>query len=326
MKIDRRTLLASAAAIGMGWGEAGRSALASPTRALLSAAEFKRRLRGPIVTIPTPFTPDEKVDYQGVGSIIRRAQAHGMQIFELTAGDARLLFLSYEEIKELTRVVAGLVGPNGITIAGTGFWWTTRVVDFVRYAESVGVSAVQVLIPSDGDDDGYVRHFQEIARATRLPLVLHGHFSMPLLERLVEIDSIAAMKEDVSMNYFIDTILRFGQRINCFAGGSGEWFLVAQPYGATAYFDNFASFAPEISARFWKAVQANDIAAEVEIIEKYDHPWLEHFSHPFWHATLEYFDVAQRYLRLPQHTYTDQEMKQVKTFYDNLHLYPDSST
>jgi hypothetical protein len=58
------------------------------------------------------------------------------------------------------------------------------------------------------------------------------------------------------------------------------------------------------------------------MIEKYEHPWLHEFSYPFWHASLEYFGVAGRYLRPPERTYTDQEMAQLKVFYDKLELHP----
>jgi dihydrodipicolinate synthase/N-acetylneuraminate lyase len=139
---------------------------------------------------------------------------------------------------------------------------------------------------------------------------------------LAQLDSIVALKEDVSLNYYVDGMIRFGKRVNCFSGGGLDWYMVAQPYGATAYFDSYATFAPEIAGRFWQAVQRNDYAAERGIIEKYDHPFIQNFSAPFWHATLEYFGVAGRYLRPPQHSYSDAEMARVKGFYDKLGVIP----
>ena len=66
--------------------------------------------------------------------------------------------------------------------------------------------------------------------------------------------------------------------------------------------------------------------SERDIVEKYDHPLISHrFSHPFWHASLDYFGVAGRYLRPPQHTYTNEEMKEVKAFYDRIGVYPRGS-
>jgi len=287
-----------------------------------SPAEFKQRLRGPIVSIPTPFTSDFRIDKVGLTRMINLALEHGITIFELTAGDSQFSYLAYDEIKDLAHSVVDSVANRGMTIIGTGAWWTARSAEFARYIEGIGGTALQVLKPPGADESGLVEHYQRVADATRLPIVLHGDFPLPLLEKLAQIEHIVALKEDVSLSYYVDGIVRFGKRINCFSGGGLDWFLVGQPYGATAYFDSYATFAPEISDRFWKAVQASDFATETEIIEKYDHPFIQNFSAAFWHATLEYFGVAQRYLRPPQHSYSEQEMAKVKQFYDALGVKP----
>jgi dihydrodipicolinate synthase/N-acetylneuraminate lyase len=325
-RLARRDFLILAAAFGL---SAGTRAMGVPVPGHRSLApdEFKHRLRGPIVSIPTPFTANLKVDDEAIGRMIRRALDYDIHVFCLTTANSQYASLSFDEIKELVRVVAEAVGDLGITIAGSGPWWTARLVEFTRYAESMGATAVMVLLPTGVSDVDLVRHFQQLDRSSRLPIVLQGNFPLPLLERLTKIDSIAALKEDVSERYFLETQMHFGERLNCFAGGSYEFFVVGQPYGSTAYFDTYSSFYPEISARFWKAVQANDYAAERDLIEKYDHPLIFHeFSHAFWHATLEYFGIAGRYMRPPQHTFTDEEMKGVKAFYDKVGIHPEKPT
>jgi 4-hydroxy-tetrahydrodipicolinate synthase len=294
----------------------------SPDRVPITAAEFKERLRGPMVSIPTPFTPDFKVDYAGLRRMIAQAMEYGMEIFELTSGNSQFSFLSYEEIKQLTRETVDAVAGKGMTIAATGEWWTERVIDFARYAESVGATALQVPYPP-GHGADVVKHYQDIARQTRLPLVLQGNYTKEVLEKLLSIDSIVAMKEDVDLDYLIDTTARFGERLNCFAGPY-DWFLVGQPYGTKAYFDTYSVFAPEISAKFWKAVQGKNYPLQQQINLEYDRAFIagdEGFQSR-WHATLEYFGVAGRYLRAPQHSYTDAEMKHIKAFFDKRGLYP----
>lgn len=319
---NRRSFLAALAAPH---SFSGRSTAVAParTQAPMPPQEFKQRLRGPIVSIPTPFTSDFKVDYEGTRRIIGRSLAHGIHTFELTFGDSQYRNLAYDEIKDLAAVVADAAGGRSMVIIGSGPWWTGQTVDFARHAQRSGATALEVMLPDNGDEDGYVRHFQEVAKSTRLPLVLRGNLPVPLLERLVQIDSVVAMKQDVSQSYFIETLIHFGGRLNSYSGGSFEWFVTGQPYGAAAYFDTYSTFAPEISVRFWKAVQSNDMAAERDIVEKYDHPLISHqYSDSFWHAALEHFGVAGRYLRPPQHTYNDQEMKKVSAFFDQLGLTP----
>ncbi len=296
-----------------------RLSAAGPVR--LTPAEFKEKLRGPIVSIPTPFTADLKIDEAGLRRMIAMDLQHDITIFELTAGDSQYTYLAYDEIKQLAHMVVDAAGTRGMSIIGTGAWWTDRAVDFARYVESIGGTAVQVLKPA-GDDDNVVEHYRKIANVVRLPIVLHGNFSMPLLEKLIGIESIVALKEDVTMEYYVNGEIRFGKRINCFSGGGLDWFMVGQPFGSIAYFDSYATFAPQITVRFREAAQRNDYPTEREIIEKYDHPFIENFSAPFWHATLEYFGVANRYLRPPQQTYTVAEMAKVKEFYDKLGVQP----
>jgi dihydrodipicolinate synthase/N-acetylneuraminate lyase len=317
---NRRKFLKVGAVLGT--ATALPSVVKAATAGPLTPAEFKQKLRGPIVSIPTPFTSDFQLDGAGLRRMIEMNLRNQITIFELTAGDSQYSFLSYDETKQLARMVAEGVGGRGMSIIGTGPWWTSRTVEFARYVESVGGTALQVLKPGGGDEDSIVEHYRQVAKATRLPIVLHGDFPMSMLEKLTQIDSIVALKEDVSLSYYIDGMIRFGKRINCFSGGGLDWFMVAQPYGATAYFDSYATFFPEVAVRFWEAVKRGDYATETEIIEKYDHPFIQNFSAPFWHATLEYFDVAGRYLRAPQKSYSDAEMTKVKEFYDKLGISP----
>jgi dihydrodipicolinate synthase/N-acetylneuraminate lyase len=322
-KMNRRALLGSALGLTLGSRLFEPRAWGSTHGPSLAPADFKSQLRGPIVSIPTPFTADFQVDHAAARRLIHQAQAHGMRIFDLTAGDGQFAYLSYEEIKALTATVVKAVDGKGIAIAGTGPWWTGRAVDYARYAESVGATAVQVLLPKGASEEGSVEHFRKIASATRLPIVLHGKYSDTLLQKLSPIESIVALKEDVDLHYLIHTLIHFGNRYDCFAGGSYEWLVAGQPYGCKAYFDAFATFYPEISERFWAAVQKYDVAAERNIIEKYENSFIwGKFSHSFWHATLEYFGIAKRYLRPPVESYSDAQMKDVKAFFDKLGLYP----
>ena len=92
---------------------------AAPPRAALAAgrrrtaftpADFKRRLVGPILSLPTTFNADLSVDYEAVSRMVRRARRFGVEIFELTAGNSKYHVLSYEEIKGVTRAMVEAAG------------------------------------------------------------------------------------------------------------------------------------------------------------------------------------------------------------------------
>src|SRR5688572_29563919 len=80
-------------------------ALAAATRTPLAPAEFKKRLRGPILSAPTVYTADFKVDHAGMRTMVDRAARAGIGVFALTAGNNQYSVLTYDEIKDLTRVM-----------------------------------------------------------------------------------------------------------------------------------------------------------------------------------------------------------------------------
>ena len=295
----------------------------SSGKAPITPAEFKRRLEGPILSSPTPFKANFDVDHQALRNMIQRALRYGVQNFALTAGNSQYGSLSYEEIKETTRTMVEAVNGRGLVIAATGDWWTARAVDYAKFAESIGADALQVLLPGrSGGDDSIVKHFETIARNTRLALVLHGNYSDALFEKLLKVDSIVAMKEDRLLREYVERQIEFGDRVEIFGGGQEYRYLVGYPYGARAFYSTYSTFAPDISVQFWKAIKAGDLKEAVRITTKYDFPYLRNFTHPWWHATTEYFGLGERYLRPPQLSYTDEQMKTVKAFFDKQGIDP----
>jgi dihydrodipicolinate synthase/N-acetylneuraminate lyase len=293
----------------------------------LSPEAFKQRVRGPILTVPTPFTRDFAVDYDGVRNMVRVGAANGVGVYELTAGNSQYNVLSYEEIKRLTRVLVEAVAGRGVVIAATGPWWTGQAIDYGRYAAGVGADALQVLLPG-GSEDGYVEHFRKLAAATRLPLVLQAVPNPELIQRLIAIPAIVSMKEDNGDDYYVSIQRRFGKRLAIFCGGQYGRYLLAQPYGSPAFFSFFITFAPEVTLRFWQAVQKNDLDGARAIVAQYEKPVFDFCLagprpfHAYWRALLEYFGVAQRYVRPPEESCTDADMERVKALCNRLGLVP----
>jgi dihydrodipicolinate synthase/N-acetylneuraminate lyase len=170
------------------------------------------------------------------------------------------------------------------------------------------------------DEPGVVTFYRRVADATGLPIVLHGEFSLSLLEKLAPIQTIVAMKEDVGLEYFIRVQRHFGERYAIFEGGPEYAYLVALPYGAPASYATLGTFAPHLTKQFWDAVHQKDYAEAYRLVIKYEHPFFDRFSHPFWRASLEHFGVAARYLRPPHKSFSDEQMKEVATFFKGLGL------
>jgi len=244
----------------------------------------------------------------------------GAQVFALTAGNNQYDRLTYDEIKSLTAGLVKAVNGRGMVIAATGPWWTGQAVDYAKFAESVGADALQVFLPPFGSDDTLFEHFSQLAKATRCGLVLHGQVALPLLKRLMTIESIVAYKEEYPAIYSVEAFALYRNRLNIFGGGQKSRFLMYQPHGMKAYYSTFSTFSPEIPKRFWAACQAGKNAAAVEVIDGYDVPFFARFSHAFWRATLEHFGTAQRFLRPPEAHFNANQIAEVKAFYRSLKM------
>jgi 4-hydroxy-tetrahydrodipicolinate synthase len=190
MTPDRRGFLKTAALTAIGGLAAAHShrrhVVAAPDAATLtrplSPQVFKQNLAGPILSLPTTFHSDLSVNLGAVGQMVRRARCYDIPVFELTAGNSKYAQLTYDEIKQVTRAMVEAVEQAGLAIAATGAWPTEQVIDYARYAESLGADALQVLLPDSlKTEDELFAHFDQIANQTRLPIVLHGDYSESLV-------------------------------------------------------------------------------------------------------------------------------------------------
>lgn len=282
-----------------------------------SFADFQKKLVGPIYSNPCPFTADLKLDDAGQQKAIARALKHGVGVFAATAGNTKYSTLSFDEAKQVNRVMIEAVGGKALTIAATGDWETEQAIAFAKEMQSVGADAIQVMRPQKfkEDEDGAVSHFAAVAKATDRPIVLHGHFSDELLARLVKIESVAAMKEDAKLDDFIRQQIDHGNRIVMFGGGGENRIYVGWPYGANAYYSTYTTFAPKIPMQIWEIIKTGDIRKAAAMTAKYDYPFIRRFTHPMWHATLEIFNLSTRHVRPPHKTFTDEQMEELKQFF-----------
>ena len=294
----------------------------APAGKTMSPDEFRKRVRGPILSFPTVYTAGYGIDYDAVRRVIGRGLDAGIGVVALTAGNNQYDSLDYDEICQLTKVMVEAARGKAVTIAAANAWWTKPVVEYARFAESVGADAVQIRIPTFGTDEGVYDLFKQVADSTRLNIVIHGQPSFELMDRLAKIETVDGFKEEYSIEWSIPFYQRYGEKLAIFAGGTKSRFLEFRPYGMQAYYSAFSTFVPEFARGFWKAVQDNNQERMKEYVFKYEVPFFNRWAPGFWHATLEYFGVAKRFQRPPQPTFHDRQMAELKAFYDTLGLRP----
>jgi len=317
--MNRRKFLSTSTGLAGAFAVSHGILAASGNKTRLTPQEFQSKIVGPVLSVPTCYRQDLSLDMTGMRRIVELGISSGCGIVTLTAGNNQYDLLDYEEIKDLTREIVNAVDGRAVMIAATGKWETDQAVDYATFAGDLGADALQVTLPTL-DDDRMIEHFAAITAATPVGIVLHGDPAMPLLSRLLKMDSIVAFKEEYSTIYSLQLYRAFGKRLTLFAGGEKARLLTYYPYGMRAWYSTFMTFAPSVAIQFWKAIKAEDLKRAGEIILRYETPVFQRWSHAFWRATCEHFGMASRWVRGPETAFNDEQMQELATFFESLEL------
>ena len=104
-------------------------------------------LQGSWVAMPTPFTEDNKIDYQGFETLINRQIKYGTsQLFVLgSAGEVTLLTL--EEKKAIVKEVISMTKAKIPVFFSASSLTTEASVEFAQYCEKQGADGVVFTVP-----------------------------------------------------------------------------------------------------------------------------------------------------------------------------------
>ena len=205
-----------------------------------------------ITAMVTPFGVDGAVDlerFRELASFLVENGSDGLVVCG-TTGESPTL--SDEEKLELFRSAVETIGDRATVIAGTGTYDTGHSVHLTREATELGVDGILVVTPyyNKPPQRAIVRHFEEIAAATHLPVVAYNipgrvvvNIEPATIARLAEIENVVAVKQaldDPEQARFIaeDTRLDLysGDDPNTFAflelGGVGVVSVTAHLWGS----------------------------------------------------------------------------------------------
>jgi 4-hydroxy-tetrahydrodipicolinate synthase len=135
-------------------------------------------IEGTYTAIVTPFRdePSQAVDWEAYDALIEAQVAGGITGIVPcgTTGESPTLTRE-EHAAVIERTVARAKGRLQV-MAGTGSSSTREAVAASQHAEHAGVDAVMVVVPAYNrpSQDGLYRHFVEVAKSVRVPVVVYN--------------------------------------------------------------------------------------------------------------------------------------------------------
>lgn len=160
--------------------------------------------KGVGTAIITPFTEDDKVNFEEFGKIIEDQIKNKVDSIIVcgTTGEASTMTL--EERKETIKFAVEKSAGRVPIIAGTGGNCTKSAIEMTKFAESIGVDGALIVTPyyNKTTQKGLVEHYKVIANSTKLPIILYnvpGRTGVNILpetcKELSKIENIVAIKE-----------------------------------------------------------------------------------------------------------------------------------
>lgn len=182
--------------------------------------------------IITPFTKDDKVDFEAFGKLIEYQIAEKVDAIIVcgTTGEASTMTL--EERKETIKFAVQKVNKRIPVIAGTGANCTKSAIEMTKYVESIGVDGALVVTPyyNKTTQAGLVAHYTAIAKETNLPIILYSVPSRTGVNilpstclELSKIPNIVAIKEaSGNLSQIAEIANLCGDNLNIYSGNDDQ--------------------------------------------------------------------------------------------------------
>ena len=156
----------------------------------------------------TPFTEAGQVDYEKVWRLARHLTDHGSNGLVVTGTTGESPTLEADEKVAIYRtVVESVTGRDVRVIAGTGTYDTAESVHLSRRAADAGVHGLLAVTPyySRPSQEGLIVHFEAIADATDLPVML---YNIPgRTARLIEVETLRKLSDHPRIRAVKDAVM-----------------------------------------------------------------------------------------------------------------------
>src|SRR3954469_12701474 len=224
------------------------------------------KIEGCLTALVTPFKAG-RVDFDALAKLVDWQIENGVDgiVSVGTTGESATL-----DVEEHVAVIAATVkAARGRVpvIAGAGGNATAEALALTKASEEAGANALLHVTPyyNRPSQEGLFRHFEAIARATKLPVILYNVPTRPACDlltdtvgRLAENDNIIGIK-DATGNLVrgSELVARVGDRITILSGDDGTTFPL-YAVGARGVISVVSNVAPRAMSDMWDAVAAGD--------------------------------------------------------------------
>ena len=300
-------------------------------------SKLKQKIKGPIFSIITPFKNDGKdIDYDSLIKYIKFMYDSGAKIFYAMAFNTRYLIMTEDEILKVNEVIIntikGFNDSETVIIVGDPLQCSTETsIKFARHAKEHGADIISLIYRAYLFFDEHVyEHYKAVADAVDIGILVHempfmkgipshqdGSWSLNLLDKLANIESVDAMKEDAKQDDYTRKVVDLvSDRVSIVVSGNGlqQWSKVSDK--CAAWLTGIGNFCPKTELDFYKYHLEGQTDKCNEIIEKIEKPYFWIKDNLSWHlgikSTLDILGIMDRQERMPYKMLDEEHHEKVK--------------
>lgn len=193
---------------------------------------MQNKLRGMGVALVTPFKQDGDIDFDALKRLVEYQITNGTDYLVVLGTTAETPTLTEEEKEAVIQTVVSTVHGRVPLVLGMGGNNTQSLVNKIRTSDFNGIDALLSVTPyyNKPSQEGLYRHYEAIAKASKLPIILYnvpGRTGVNMLPETTlrlahDFSNIVAIKEASGNFTQIDDIIKNKpERFSVISGDDG---------------------------------------------------------------------------------------------------------
>lgn len=238
--------------------------------------------RGYIPAITTPFDRHQQLDVVALEKLLRWLLQEGIHGIIALGTQGEWFSITQDERREMLRVVSRELKGKMTIIAGCNAMTAREVIANAAFAEEYGFDGILVtpppyVVPTEQE---IYEFYKQVNEGVELPICIYNwppgtnvNMSRALLERIVELDKVVAIKDSTAgfdLNHFMDVFLTLNSKVRVLGMPTNELGInLTLHQGADGTMGAGAVLGRE-HAEFFEAIWAGDIQRARQLGERLD--------------------------------------------------------
>ena len=179
------------------------------------------------VALITPFTKDNKINYEKLEELIEFQIANKTDAIVAAGTTAESAALNFEERMDVIKFCIERTKKRTLVIAGTGTNSTSVAVEFSKQSYEYGADIVMAVTPyyNKGNESGLIDYFTQIANSVKCPVIMYNvpsrtgvKLSLNVIKTLSEVPNIQGIKEASGDIGYVADIANIAPKLDIYSG------------------------------------------------------------------------------------------------------------